>query len=224
MTQPLTGFAAPLLSQGQIGQVQVRMTEFGSLAVDQVKEAGDEMTRAGVRYHLIGTGAAGSGIAPVQTIPTTAAAWTIFNPATSGVTAYFDRLGMGNYSGTAGAGAALYIAILPAANTPATAIAANDANVFIVNGAASSKQTSKLFCASGKTLLLTVAGSWSPIARLNPADTILNQAIIDTGFTLNGRISIGPGCGLAMTVVSPTGTVPLFAPFGSWREVTTLQQ
>ena len=35
---------------------------------------------------------------------------------------------------------------------------------------------------------------------------------------IRGKYIIPPGCSLALAVVAPAGTTPLYAPYASWRE------
>src|SRR6266567_4497614 len=102
--------------QRAVGNLAARLTGNQSVPVAQVEGEGDEMTRAGLRFHLCSSGA--TGIASATTVATTTAAWVIYNPAGSPVTAFFDQLGVEASSGTIGAGATLYAAILGPTNTP----------------------------------------------------------------------------------------------------------
>src|ERR1700691_436405 len=104
--------------QRAAGTLAARLSELGSITVDQVKADGDEMTRAGLRYHMSGQGA--TGIAPVQALPSTAAQWLIYNPLSNPVTAFLDRVAVVNATGVAGAGAVLLACIVPPSFAPST--------------------------------------------------------------------------------------------------------
>ncbi|MGO9838134.1 MAG: hypothetical protein ACLP1X_28465 [Polyangiaceae bacterium] len=201
-------------TQSTVGQSTISGTRNQSLRVAQCESPGDDITRAGNRFKLASIAA--TGIAPVQAVPTTAAQWGLYNGAANTTTAFLDRIGMMLNSGTAGAGGVLLAALCPPANVPATFPVASDAAIQISNASSISAKSSKLIVASAKTLVLTT-NFWFPIAAMNPVGTVLGQTIFDSG-KLDGTISIPPGCALGLAVVSPTGTTPLFAPWGEWHE------
>jgi hypothetical protein len=197
--------------------MELRMTGIESLAVALTEGAGDEMTRAGLRFHMSALGA--TGIAPVQAIPSTAAQWYIHNPAANLPTAWLETLGVVNVSGTTGVGATLYGCIVGPANVPTVIPTASAATVTIKNASAPSTKSSGLVVVSGQTLLNTLAGNWFVIAA-NPAlptTSPVGQGIIELR-SIGGQMAIPPGCGIGLAVVSPTGATPLFAPYASWRE------
>jgi hypothetical protein len=202
--------------QKAAGLLALTATQLGSLRVGLVEGEGDEMTRAGMRYHMSASGA--TGIAPVQALPSTAAQWLIYNPAANTVSAFVDRVGMYLVSGTAGAGGTVIICIVPPAFVPTTVPTVSTANVKTMNASPVSQKASALVIASGQTLQNAAVGNWWPVAWMNPAGTVLGQTQMDSGWDVRGKLVIPPGCGLAMCVISPTGTTPLFAPFASWRE------
>lgn len=201
------------------GIVGLTGTQLGSLRVAQTEAEGDEMTRAGLRYHASGLGA--SGVAPVQALPSTACQWLIYNPLSNPVTAFFDRLGMIVLSGTAGAGGAVLACIVPPKFMPSTIPTASAANMVIQNANAVSSKSSSLVITSAQTLQNAGAGNWFPIGQMNPNGTVLGQTYLDQTFDIKGRIAAPPGCGIGLCVISPTGTTPLYVPFASWREYTS---
>lgn len=199
---------------GNMATIALRLTPgLGSLAVAQVEGEGDEASRAGIRFHVQAS-AGVTGIAPVQALPTVAAQFMFYNPANSGVNVYIDRVGEWLLSGTAGAGGTVLAAYCTAAQLPATR-PAMAAGVVIQNANPASKRGAALVVASGVTLL--VAPSWSPIAFMNPANTLLGQTQM-INEDVRGKIILAPDTGLALAVISPTGTTPLFVPCGSVRE------
>lgn len=213
-----------MLIEGQVSRLQqklgnlvmtaLRLTPgLGSLAVAQVEGEGDEASRGGIRYRLGINGV--TGIAPVQALPTTAAAWFLFNPHGSDVNVFIDSLGEWLVSGTAGAGATVLAAICGTAEIPATVPTITATGVKQVNCNPKSARASKLIVAASQTLLNTPG--WSPLAWMNPAGTVLGQTQM-VNDDVRGKIMLAPGTGLALTVISPTGTTPLFAPCGTYRE------
>lgn len=191
-------------------------TNLGSLRLAQVEAEGDEMTRAGLRFHF-GPAASVTGIAPVQALPTTAAQWLLYNPSPNPVAQFLDELGVLLVSGTAGAGIVLLAAksygkYLPtAANIPT----ANAANMASDNRGLPNKQ-SQLVIAASQTLA-NAPLVWSPIAECDSANTAV-LSVSCRNRDLRGKLIIQPGSGLALAVVSPAGTTPLYAPFGTFRE------
>lgn len=202
-------------AQRLAGITGASLTGNGSLRVAQVEGPDDESSRAGLRFHLGCLGA--TGIAPVQSVPSTAAQWLIWNPNGNTVTAFVDVLGMTLNSGTAGAGGSFYVCPVPPKFAPATVPTVSTANALIVNANPVSTRTSSLICVSGQTLLNSVASNWLLTGFMNPAGTILGQTQMENR-DIRGKFVIPPGCGLALAVISPTGTTPLFAPYATWRE------
>lgn len=209
------GFAQRFI-QRATGLVSARLTANQSLAVAQVEGEGDEITRAGLRYHMSGLGAA--GVAPVQALPSTAAQWLIYNPISNPVVAFLDRLGVTLLSGTAGAGGAVLACIMPPKFAPNTIPTVSTSGIVVQNANAISAKSSNLIVASGQTLQNAAAGNWFPIAEMNPNGTLLGQTYLDSGWDIRGKLAIPPGCGIALAVISPTGTTPLYVPIASWRE------
>lgn len=198
------------------GDERLRQTINESLAVAMVEGDGDEMTRAGARYHI--KSSAATGIAPVQALPTTAAQWLLYNPVENAKSIYIDAIGVWLVSGTAGAGGTLLMGICGPANVPATKPQALATGIVLANSNPVSGNTSRLVVASGQTL--AASPGWAPIAFMNPAGTVLGQTQMEQR-DIKGRIILPPGTGLALAVISPTGTTPLFAPYGTFRELVS---
>lgn len=191
----------------------LRLTQQQSMAVAQFEGEGDDATRAGVRFHLVG--AATTGIAPVQAVPTTAAQWLLYNPASNPSMIFFDILGEWLLSGTAGAGATVMYALCGSGALPATRPAALAAGLALPNANPGSGRVSKLIVASGQTLATNPG--WAPLAFMNPTGTILGQTQMDQR-DIRGKIALQPDTAIALAVISPTGTTPLFVPYGTYRE------
>lgn len=204
--------------QKAAGLMAAGLTGLGSFRVAQTEGEGDEASRAGLRFHVTAQGA--TGIAPVQALMSTAAQWMIWNPNGNTVAAFIDALGVVLVSGTAGAGGTLHGCLVAPTNAPATVPSVSATGVQINNANPVSSRSSKLIVVASQTLLNTTTGSWFPIAFMNPAGTILGQTQMENR-DIRGKHMIPPGCGLALAVISPTGTTPLFAPYGNWREYGT---
>lgn len=198
------------------GLVTLTGTSQGSARVALAEGDGDEHTRAGLRYIMSATGA--TGIAPVQAIPSTAAAWLFWNPAGNTVAAFLDSINVALLSGTGGAGASFYGIIVPNVFAPTTVPTANASNVKVMNCNPVSGKMSTCILTSGQTLVNAAVGNWFPLGQMNPNGTVLAQTVMYTQADIKGKIVIPPGCGFGITVVSPTGTSPLFAPIINYRE------
>lgn len=206
--------------QKAFGTLTARLTELGSIAVDQVKGEGDEMTRAGLRIHMSATGA--TGVAPVQAIPSVAAQWMIFNPNGNTTTAFLDVLGMVDLSGTMGSGLVVYGCICPPSFIPATLPTISAPNVKLMNANPASQKTSNLIVCSAQTLQNAAVGNWFPIAFGVAKDGVVAVPAVGMGPAeqrdIRGKFCIPPGCALALANLAPTGTSPTYAPYASWRE------
>lgn len=201
--------------QGKVSNTSpaaLRLTAQQSLAIAQVEAEGDEATRAGQRFHIFSSGA--TGIAPVQALPTTIAQWLLYNPDKND-TIWIDVLGAWLISGTAGAGGTLLFALCGSAQLPATPPVVSAAGIVIGNANPLSNKSTKIIVASNQTLAANPG--WAPLAFMNPAGTLLGQTQMDQR-DVKGRIGLSPGTALALAVVSPVGTTPLFAPYGTIRD------
>jgi hypothetical protein len=198
--------------KGGKGPLDARQTHLESLAVGQVEAPGFEMTRAGRRFYIAYTGAVPTGIAPVQAFPTTAAQWLLWN-ADKTQSLIFRTLGALLFSGTQGLGGQLLAAIV---NLPATV--GNSSTGLAVASASGSARASKVTIKASVVITDPAAPNWFPIAedigaaaRVGPLCSIINRAI-------EGKVVVPPLQGLALAVLAPAGTTPLYLPVGDWEE------
>ncbi|MES2359927.1 MAG: hypothetical protein V4529_16430 [Gemmatimonadota bacterium] len=198
----------------QSGDVINRVTQTGAASVSITEPEGVDMTREGRRF-MLGNNAAITGIAPVQTVQTTAAQWGITNPATNTKTAVFDMLGVWLVSGTAGTTGNV-VAVAPFTTPAQTSFTAGLA---IANCNPLSTATSALVCKATITITAPTAPVWTPIAQSPSAASaaILSLALVN--YEIRGRIILPPGSSLALNVYGAAGSTPLFAPIASWYEV-----
>jgi hypothetical protein len=198
--------------------IDARLTFTESLAVAQVEPDGHELTRAGRRFS-IGWNAAPTGIAPVQAIPTTAAQWVLWNG--DGAKSYvITALGALLFSGTKGLGGALLGTIF---STPSQQDLAQATGVSILNHSNSSIG-SKAVVKSGITLTAPLTPPWSPLAEDNLAVATVGPATVMIERLKAGRLLIPPQKGLALAVLAPAGTTPLYLPIVEWVELETDQE
>lgn len=195
--------------------VGMRGTGMQSLAVAQIEPPGMEGTRAGLRF-MLGNSAAITGIAPVQTLPTTTAQWVIWN-ADNTKTLWLEEVGMYLTSGTPGAGGILLAALF---QTPAqTGSNVAGATVSSCSKPSGTGASSSAIVKTGITITTPAAPVWYPIAS-NPSPNV--TAFAGSTFlehrNIAGKICVPPGFGLGLNVVAPAGTTPLFAPFAQWLE------
>lgn len=197
------------------GPLDLRATFTESLAVEQVSAPGHEMTRAGRHFHIAYNGTVPTGIAPVQAFPTTAAQWVIWNtdPAK---TYCFYALGAFLFSGTSGLGGELLATVV---NAPAQ-VGASSAGLVVVN-AAGSVIGSRAIVKSGVTLTDPAVPLWAPVAEQVGAAAIVGPA--SCIYNRGGRVlkEVPPGKGLALAVLAPAGTSPLYLPLAEWDEIET---
>lgn len=196
-----------------------RATNYESLATAQVEPPGLEMTRAGKRF-LLGNDAAITGIAPVTALPTTAAQWAIFNPAANGVTLYFEELGVYLTSGTPGVSGMLLACLFRTPEQLGASVTGTRVTRADKPNNASGGSGSGVIVKNGVTITEPTAPVWYPIAFNGSANVTAFPS--NTSFehrALEGRISVRPGYGLGLAMVTPAGTSPLFAPFGTWLEL-----
>lgn len=198
--------------------VDARLTHQESLACAIVEPLGFEMSRAGRRFWL-GISGAVTGIAPVQAIPTTAAQWLLWN-ADPAVATFFEELGEILVSGTPGLGVSVWAALVQA---PATV--GGQAAGFTAYSMSNGSRNSKLLAKSGVTITQPTAPAWFPLDRDQSG---VAAAAFSTGYgqfvgrrDLAGALAVPPGQGVALAVLGPAGTTPLYAPFARWVEQET---
>lgn len=197
------------------GPIDARFTHQESLAVALIEPSGFEMTRAGRRFYLAWNGTGPTGIAPVQTMPTTAAQWALTNNDAS-KSYHFKALGAFPFSGTPGVGGLLLACIF---NTPVqTGLATG---VAVANGS-NSAIGSKASIKSAVTITGPALPNWFPIAYNPPGSVGAGVAgtVILNG-EVNGRVAVQPGQSLGLAVLALAGTTPLFLPIAEWIEQET---
>jgi hypothetical protein len=191
-------------------QDDLRLTHLESLAVAQVESEALEMTRSGRRF----TGVfSTTGIAPVQAVPTTAAAWALYNgdPAKSYV---IDNINGALLSGTAGVGGAFLCIVAPL--NAAVAAAAGSA----VGSRSGSNMSSKAVLGINYTLsALSTNVQWGFVEAVVSPSAALGAGSGGITADVHGRIIVPPGKVLGISLVAPAGTTPLYLAGVTWHEV-----
>lgn len=199
------------------GARSLRGTAFESLAVAQIEPPNVEMSRAARRF-FIGNSAAVTGIAPATALVTTAAQWVLWNNSDR-YTMWMEELGMYLTSGTPGVGGVLWGALISAPAQTGSSVAG-----VTVSGAASvfGVDSAELIVKTGVTVTTPAAPNWFHLAEnSSPNVTAFAASTFLSNRTLAGAIGIAPNRGLALAVVAPAGTSPLFAPFGRFVMMDT---
>lgn len=195
-----------------IGTFAGRYTGLGSVPTAQVESEFLEMTRAGRRFNgIFGT----VGIGSVQAVPTTAAAWALYNAdknrayVIDSITAFF-------LSGTAGIGATLVSIV-----SPITATIPGAAATATVGSCSAGGLTSKAALAVNYTLP-TPAGmiQWGITPGYQGQSTGVAPGL-GGAYTadVRGRLIVPPGDVLGVSLITAAGTSPLFILGAAWHEV-----
>ena len=173
-----------------------RMTNLESLAVAQVEGAYTELSRSG-KLFICGPGVIANHVAAVTDVPTTASAYSLYNPASSGLVLVVLEL-FAVLSGTSGVGGAL-LYCNPQAE--ATAVTANTTGVVVKNTLTGDTPTN-FFWATGVTL--DIAAAWA-VAGVTP------HAAVKSGIVSpmpRGGIVVKPGYVFGTHYYTDTGTSP----------------
>jgi hypothetical protein len=193
------------------GQIIARYTGTMSAATAQVEPDGMELTRSGRRFFLNSLGATGQ--APVQALPATGVAqWVLFNTSTT-VSLVIDSVGVGMASGTAGTGIVVVATLF---QTPAQT--GFTSGVSVLNASGNSTRTSVVAVKSNITITGPATAIWVPIAQNKNTNTAVLEAMA-VNDDIRGRYIVPPLTGLGLSVISPTGTNPLFVPVACWTEL-----
>lgn len=157
-------------------------------------------------------GTAATGVAPGTAIGTTAA-FSLFNPAGSGVNLVLLKVSMGYVSGTLGAGLVHFLANTNVAAAAVTGTAITAVNCLLGSGYASGGKpltTATLpatptvmrpFCSLDASLASSVVGPWK-----------MEEDV-------DGEIVIMPGCCLSLHATAAGGATPLVCYGAMWEDV-----
>jgi len=188
---------AASLPKGGISPLQLLPT--GGLHVQTVNPKYMEFAR-GQRLYAASTGA-GTAIAPVNALPTTTAAWALYNGDT-GKHLVVLKITAHSVSGTLGLGMSLLAGISSAAQASAPSAYSSSVHKAITPGSA---DTNGVFAQN-----VTLAGApiWVNVASRDQ----LSAASIGSGLVadVEGMFIIPPTYALGMTVLAPAGTSALF--------------
>ena len=188
----------------------LRLTDNASLAVAQIEAEGADRARAG---RALGGMFSSTGIAPVQAIPTTAAAFALYN-ADKSRSYLLDEIDVALLSGTAGIGMTLLGIISPITATLPPAAAGS-----VVGSLSGSANGSNAVLAINYTLPTPAKNAqWTSLKCIAQCGGVPG---VGGGFTFEpkGRFLIPPGYVGGFTMLAPAGTTPLFLAFPKWSEL-----
>jgi hypothetical protein len=207
-TPVVRGETASFVKLAQNIERPLRLSQHGSLFVSQFEPKYMEFARAR-RLYGANTGA-GTAIAPVTAVPTTAAAWALYNPTTSSRILVPLKVYCYSVSGTLGLGMSLLAAIPPSVVATAPTAYASSVN----NSISPNAQTSTAIFGQGVTIAAPV---WNVLAARDQVSAVS----VGSGLSADtdGMFLIEPGFCLAATVLAPAGTSALFGVGFIWGEL-----
>lgn len=188
----------------------LRGSNVESLMTTKCEPDGTDLSRAGRRFQTALTSAF-TGRAPSTTVPTTTAAFLLWNGESDNGRSYLiEDLGAFLLSGTNAVG----IAIIWAMTTQKIA-QPTSAGGYVIRSTSRSGLQSKAIIADNQTI--TDPAGWAVYKpNPNPASATIGGGTTKDGL---GRLLLPPGYGLAWNVLSGAGTTPLFLGNAMWSEL-----
>jgi hypothetical protein len=199
------------LSLGATEQ-QFNIDRQGGLLVAQLGAPAEYMTRRNRRYAA--SSATATGIAAVLLIPTTAAAWVLFNPVDNDRDLVIDAVFCWSISGTLGLGISLIVANAIGLQTTPPVDATNSIRSSLSGGPYDSKA---IFGTAH-----TITGgtpAWCVVASRDQVAAIAVGAGLRSGDEFPGTRIVSPGRELAISTLTADGTTELFGAGVEWHEV-----
>ncbi len=179
-----------------------------------VQQAHGKYSEAVLRGRVFSAQTAAGGVAPGTALGTTGA-FTLYNPANSGVDLVIHKLGMGLISGTIGAGT-VHICSSSAGDAVPTGTAITPRNR-LVGGAT----TPNALAFTTSTITTSAAKQIGILASLNAvviATTANNP--FDVEKDIDGEICVKPGYAITLHATAAAGSTPLVVFNASWEERT----
>jgi len=199
------------LSLGATEQ-QFNLDRQGALLVAHLGSPGEYITRRHRRYG--GTSGTATGIAAVLAVPTTAAAWVLFNPVDNDRDFVVDAVFSWSMSGTLGLGVSLICACTIGLQTTAPTLASGAILTSLSGGPFDSKAVlGTAHTITGGTPAWCIVG-----ARDQVAGVVVGSGI-RSGEEFAGTRVIQPGRELALSTLAADGTTELFGAGFEWHEV-----
>lgn len=210
---------AQLLSKfvaGQFGKSETSplgLTSNQSLRIALTEGLFSEMSRAGRRF-AASPGVIANAQAPVVDMPTTAAAYALYNGETGPQAKSYviDAVTLHFASGTAGAGGSLIGGV---ATLPQAAAVANGTGVVIASTSGSSKGTKAKY---GAAVTLAGAPAWIPLGG-NDLPTTAGVGAGQPMTVVPGFFIVPAGFCFGMHILAPAGTAAKFSLGVIWHEI-----
>lgn len=197
-------------------RLNARATVLGSQAIAQTELPLVELSRAG-SFFVGGLQLAANAIAPDAALPTTTAKLALFNGEADGGKALFiDHLHFFLTTGTAAAGATLWVAV--SRGKLATAVTADTTG--FGSGPAYGRTNASTSARWGAAVTLPASTIWHSVGGSFQA-AAANFGQSDQPFEIRGGICVPPGYALGFAVLSGAGTTPLYGVSARWAELET---
>lgn len=190
-------------------QSQLRQDEYANLIVSQGLPKYTDLVLNGKMYS--GSSAAGTARAPVAALPTTAAAFGVYNGSSGSIHLIMIKAYTWLVAGTKGLGSAFAVAVDTAAQGTALTLYSGA----LVKNMGPTNGTAAGIFVGGATMDNTPG--WAIVAA---GDTLATNSI-GPGFAvdLDGLYIVPPGGVFAMSVIDEAGSVPLYGMGCVWAEV-----
>lgn len=203
----------PLARAGINVEAATRGTPLGSVAVAQVEPPGFELARSGLRF-AGGCQVIANGIDPVSAIPTTTATLALHNgEPDGGRSLWVDMLSFCLGSGTAAAGAALFVCV-----SNGKISQPSQATNYNVQSLSAGGVNSRARWATAVTFPSNSVW-FSPAASMQLAAGNVGQGAEQPS---RPGILVPPGYALGIGILSGAGTSPKYIVSASWFELETL--
>lgn len=195
-----------------LGDRKIGISKFGGVLVDPA--VGLPLAAASKANRVFGaTSATATAVAPVTAVPTTAAAWFLWNNEPDGGRDYYiDRIACWHVSGTAGLGASLLACVTLGRQAIGPTTATNSILQSLSGGPLDTKA---IF--DTDTTITGGTPPWINVASFGAS------AVISVGMGLvanmKGAFRVKPGHGLGITVLAPAGATSLFGVSVVWVEI-----
>ena len=183
----------------------------GSLKTAQVEPPRTLTSAMGRRFYG-GTQVIANGIAPVSAIPTTTATLALFNGEyDGGASLVVERVGFCLGSGTAAAGATLFVCVTSTKVATVPTMASNYAVQSMSDGSRASRAI------LGTAVTVATSGWFAAASSFQLAAANVGQG--GDFYIADGEIVVPPGYAMGLAILSGAGTSPLYSVSCVWSEL-----
>ena len=195
-----------------VSDQEILFSHQGGVLVAAIASPYEYLTLKGRRY--CASAGTHAGLAVVTAVPTTAAAWVLYNPGGNDMDFVIDSIGSWQVSGTSGLGLALLCAVTLGDQTTAPTDVALSIKTNLNGGVFNSKG---IFGVNH-----TITGgtpAWDVVAARDNVAAVSIGSGLHTGADFPGTRVIQPGRELAITHLGGDGTTELYGVSVTWHEV-----